>query len=184
MYARFLLVSARTRRNGSSWRLHQNGTRRGNNRWARQRLDKAARPDLRRCGRRQYAQPAPRAIFRRRPSFVDDDGLAREMGRSQQRLSRARDADTHAVQRRRQQRRSDHHLPHSQRGTLVGRCAVRCRRRRLLDQRRAQSSQQRGRAPRLGPDHQDRRTRQIHGRLSYEEAVLAVHRDVLFNRGR
>ena len=137
-----------------------------------------------RCRRRQHAQPASGTVHRHRLSVVDDAGVPHQVGRAQPAVSGARDGGSDAGQRRRQQRRTDDHLPHSQGREVVGRGAVRRRRRRLLDQGRAQSGQQRGRPARLGSDHEDRRARQVHGRLSHEEAVLAVRRDVLFDGRR
>ena len=51
--------------------------------------------------------------------------------------------------------------------------------RRLLHARRPQPGEQRGRAGRLEPHHQDRRTRQIYRRLSPATSVRLVRADVL-----
>ena len=79
---------------------------------------------------------------------------------------RARDRGPDAGQRRHQQRRPDDHVALAQGREVVRRRAVRRRRRRVVDQRGQQPGQQRGRARRLGPDHEDRRARQVHRRLS------------------
>jgi len=62
--------------------------------------------------------------------------------------------------------------------------SVRRRRRGLLDQGRLEYGERRDRPAGLGSDRVGRGARQVHGRLSHEEAVLAVRRDVLFDGGR
>ncbi len=62
---------------------------------------------------------------------------------------------------------------------MVGRRAVHRGRRRVLDESRAESGEQRGRTRRLEPDHEDRRAGQVHRRVPPQAAVRGVRGHVL-----
>ena len=81
---------------------------------------------------------------------ADDDGVAGQVGRAQQALSRTGHGRSDASQRRRQQRRLDDHVSPSQGREVVGRRAVRCRRRRVLDEGRLEPGEQRSRPAAAG----------------------------------
>ena len=160
----------------SSFGLHESGWC-ANCRRARERVDDAARADDRRRRRRDDAQPAPEHLRVHRESLGDDDGVARQVGRAQPAVSRARDRGAHANERRRQQGRPHDHLSSAQGREVVGRRTVRRRRRRVQHGGREQPGEQRSGA--IRPNREGRRARQVHGRLPSQEAVLAGDRDVL-----